>query len=61
MSGRRLGRLLGSLFILAAFVSGIGSVDLRGSAGSGAQAADIIWHSVPTDPSIAQTADIIWH
>jgi hypothetical protein len=37
-----LGRLLGSLFILAALVGGVGGVDFDGSTG-GAQTQDLIW------------------
>ncbi|MEU4530711.1 hypothetical protein AB0F49_21015 [Micromonospora ureilytica] len=43
MSGRRLGRLLGSFFVLAALFSGIGGVDLGGNSGDIAQTADLIW------------------
>ncbi|MFG1654639.1 hypothetical protein ACGFIE_32390 [Micromonospora sp. NPDC049275] len=44
MSGRRLGRLLGSFFVLAAlFVGGVGSVDLGGKPGDIVQTADLIW------------------
>lgn len=63
MSGLRLGRLLGSLFTLAALVSGIVSVDLGSSSGGGAQAGDIVWQTVHTaDKSVptAQAADIVW-
>ncbi|MEH0927877.1 hypothetical protein [Micromonospora sp. CPCC 205558] len=44
MSGRRLGRLFGSLLILAAVFGGIGGVDLGSGLEGGAQTADIIWH-----------------
>jgi hypothetical protein len=43
MSGRRLGRLLGSLLVLAALVGGVGGFDFDGSAG-GLQTLDLIWH-----------------
>ncbi|WP_431876679.1 hypothetical protein [Micromonospora marina] len=43
MSGRRLGRLLGSLLVLAALVGGsVGGVDLGGING-GIQTLDIVW------------------
>ncbi len=41
MSGRRLGRLLGSLLILAALVGGVGGFDFDGS--TGAQTQDYVW------------------
>ncbi|MET8062258.1 hypothetical protein [Micromonospora sp. NPDC005313] len=43
MSGRRLGRLLGSLLVLAALMGGgVGGVDFDGING-GLQTLDIIW------------------
>ncbi|WP_256443143.1 hypothetical protein [Micromonospora sp. U21] len=42
MSGRRLGRLLGSFLVLAALFGGVGVVDLGGTSGS-AQTADLVW------------------
>lgn len=41
MSGRRLGRLLGSLFVLAAFAAAIAGVD-AGGVGE-LQKLDIVW------------------
>ncbi|MEU9507575.1 hypothetical protein AB0D32_14985 [Micromonospora sp. NPDC048170] len=42
MSGRRLGRLLGSLFVLAALASGVLVGDLWGL--GDLQTADVIWN-----------------
>ncbi|SCE77575.1 hypothetical protein GA0074695_1020 [Micromonospora viridifaciens] len=43
MSGRRLGRLLGSLFVLAALVAGASGFGFDGSTGD-AQTQDYVWH-----------------
>lgn len=43
MSGRRLGRLLGSLLVLAALIGGVGGVDFDGSTG-GAVTEDLVWN-----------------
>lgn len=42
MSGRRLGRLLGSLLVLAALLSGVGGFVDDGSAGR-AMTQDFVW------------------
>jgi hypothetical protein len=63
MSGRRLGRLLGSLLLVAALVSGIGGVNLFSSAGDSSQAGDIVWQRVQAGDIVWQTAqdgDIVW-
>ncbi|WP_433264434.1 hypothetical protein ACQPWR_29595 [Micromonospora vinacea] len=63
MSGRRLGRLLGSLLLVAALVSGIGGVYLFGNAGGSSQAGDIVWQRVQAGDIVWQTAqdgDIVW-
>lgn len=42
MSGRRLGRLLGSLLVVASLLGGVAGVDFDSSMGS-AQTLDLIW------------------
>ena len=42
MSGRTLGRLLGSLLVLAVVAGGLFGVDL-GDAGGEARLADVVW------------------
>lgn len=42
MSGRRLGRLLGSLLVLTALLGGLFGTDLLGSDGA-AQLTDVVW------------------
>ncbi|WP_328342805.1 hypothetical protein [Micromonospora sp. NBC_00421] len=42
MSGRRLGRLFGSLLVLATILGGLAVTGIR-AADSGAQMADVVW------------------
>ncbi|MEU5906619.1 hypothetical protein [Micromonospora sp. NPDC047527] len=50
MSGRRLGRLLGSLLLLAAVLGGLGAGSLSGGK---AQLADVVWGA-------GQDGDVVW-